>query len=217
MKRKIIGIVFCMLLLVTFFLPVNVIAGDEENPEITDDIEDVLRIPVHNKWLNARLNAIDIVSVWFAENTASNQSHTFYVIIKVMDYKNQLLLRTIHSVHWSYNGTNYYADLQVQFMLHGLLEVLTNTPYAFGPYGYFRATVGIDGTSEVNTIYPVFGNNTISFVIPKELVGNPKQGDTLTHIWSECAMSFSGNAIIKLIKDYAPNDTQYGKDYTIQY
>jgi hypothetical protein len=40
MKIKIVGVFVCMLLLMTTIIPMTVIAGDEEHPEITDTVGD---------------------------------------------------------------------------------------------------------------------------------------------------------------------------------
>ena len=57
MKRKIIGI-FVVMLLIAAILPITgtVFAGDEEDPEIEDEIKDTV-------WKH-----FDIVSAWFHEN-----------------------------------------------------------------------------------------------------------------------------------------------------
>ena len=56
MKKRILGIFVCMLLIITI-LPMTgtVMAGDEENPEIEDEAGDAL-------------GYLDVLSAWFYEN-----------------------------------------------------------------------------------------------------------------------------------------------------
>jgi len=75
MKKKIIGILICTLLISTI-LPITetVFAGDENDPEIKDEKGDTL------------LKHFDIVSAWFFEN--ADETDFLFVSIKVNDLKN---------------------------------------------------------------------------------------------------------------------------------
>ena len=67
-KKKMVGVFVCMLILTTTF---SVMAGDEINPEITDNEGD------------AR-NHLDIISAWFYEKM--EKPDYLYIIIKICSY-----------------------------------------------------------------------------------------------------------------------------------
>ena len=90
MKRKIIGILVCTLLITTI-LPITVTAGDEENPEIEDKTFDYYK-------------GLDIVSVWF-----SDDGENLSVSIKLRDMMNILLGLIHYTVTWKYNDVDYFV------------------------------------------------------------------------------------------------------------
>lgn len=94
MKKKIVGIYVCMLLITTI-LPITgtVIAGDEENPEIEDEAGDRF------------FSCLDVISAWFTDD-----GENLYVSIKVANPKNRPFLG--YTVIWSHNGTKYFASMQ---------------------------------------------------------------------------------------------------------
>ena len=94
MKKKIIGIFVCMLLIFTL-LPINATAGDEENPEIEDEswqIWDLIKV-------------FNIISAWF-----SNDDVNLNVSIKMASIKPRNFFAS--TVLWRYNGVDYFASFQ---------------------------------------------------------------------------------------------------------
>jgi hypothetical protein len=67
MRKKIIGLFVCMLLITTI-LPITAMAGDENDPEISDTTGD------------ARMN-VDIQKAWFFEDPATPEY--LYITLKV--------------------------------------------------------------------------------------------------------------------------------------
>ena len=225
MKRKIIGIFICTLLIATM-LPITgtVIAGSEEDPEINDEEQedwDICGPFISNPYLFKifsllgvfdieSFDVIDIVSAWFYE--CSDNPDYLYAAVKVEDliFINQ---RTIYSVHWTYNGKNYgvgshtHSDGQQISCFGG--EDRTRNLY------------------EAECIYDL-ENNIITFKINKEFVGNPQPGEMLTDTWAWTALRFTFEPLTwlflgELAKDYAPGvdeetyEPEYGRDYIIKY
>jgi len=77
MKSKIVGIFVCMLLITTI-VPITVLAGDPENPELKDGVGDVL-----GTWPQQSLKKIDMEAAWFYEDS-SNQDY-LYISLKIVD------------------------------------------------------------------------------------------------------------------------------------
>lgn len=94
MKRRIIGILVCMLLLITLF-PINATAGDEENPEIEDDTWQIWDL----------IKGFNILSAWF-----SNDDINLYVSIKMADIQPRAFFAS--TVIWTYNEVQYFASFQ---------------------------------------------------------------------------------------------------------
>jgi hypothetical protein len=220
MKRKIVGILVCMLLLTTTF---SVMAGDEEDPEIIDDEEEDFDIfgPLMQYQLLQRFfarynifkisdyDAIDIVTSWIYEN--SDEPEYLYASVKVKNlaYVGQ---RAVFSVHWSYGGKNWgvgaHAHTNGQFLSCFSGESRTRNNY--------EAEVTLD-----------FEGNIITFKLRKDTVGNPQPGDILTETWAWTCLRFAFQPLSwifggEMAKDYAPGLTEtgaadYGRDYEIQY
>ena len=95
MKKKIVGIFVCMLLVATS-LPITgtVIAGDEEDPEIEDEDGDT-----------SFFIFTDILSAWFLENP--DEPDYLYTSMK---FKNLIWnWRIERGVGWKYDGESYYS------------------------------------------------------------------------------------------------------------
>ena len=203
MKRKVVGIFVCMLLLYTLF-PINVTGGDEENPEITDwerDLEGFF-----GKLFPRFFKHIDLISGWFYEN--STMPNTLYVALKVKDLEYKKL-RTIYSIHWEYNGKPYatgshtYSSGEFLVSFTGCMEVGNETMYEIDAYFDLE-------------------KNIITWNVPKEYIGNPEPGEVLelpfawngirfiSDQWVELYVNIFGQS--ELAKDWA-----FGEGYTIQF
>lgn len=211
MKRKIIGIFICTLLITTI-LPIagTVFAGDEEDPEITDEVEDCGR------------DYLDAISAWFYED--AEKPGYLYVALKVNEL-NKYGLKQHLTVHWEHNGIEHATGL--------------NIGYIFSDWYYFAAGYGhgfwfqehyekINGSVDE-------GNGIITFEIPKSLINNPQSGDVLTKTHVENFQRFGlwGRLGFKplwcnqvfdwapssgdLLNDRANYSQWYGEDYIVQY
>jgi hypothetical protein len=220
LKRKNICILFSALILASLINYI-VIAGDEENPEIIDDEEDLfgsfIEHPIRLKIFQAigilkidNYDSIDIKSAWFYEE--SDNPDYLFGAIKINDLQ-IISQRAVYSIHWKYNGL----------------------PYAVGSHIYNNGKnssffVGLDkrfnfNFKECEGNYN-FENDIVTFKFKKEFVGNPKPGDILKYTWAWTAIRFNFEALTilfsdgELVKDAAPfilDNNQYGENYIIKY
>ena len=196
MKRKIIVMSVCILFIITVF-PINSIAGDEGDPEIIDDLDDVAGLFL--RFLHPKaIERIDINSTWFYEK--SDDTETLRIVGKLNKVTHGLFLKSFYWVYWTFNGRRYSATIITRWYdIDGFVTDMES--------GESHMVVPLyDGDSDI------FG-----FLIPKNLIGNPKQGDILTNTWSATTIGFGISVFIfGLAGDRAP-DLDYGKDYIIQY
>lgn len=183
--------------------------GDEEDPEITDEENDVVgplvASPILFKLLTTfgvldieSLDFVDITSAWFYEN--SDEPDYLYAAIKLKDleFNNQ---RTIYSIFWTYDEKEWVAAV----------HVLSNGGIAMFGVTTEWASLEIDGAFDTD-------NNIVAFQIPKDYVGNPEPGDALTLPNAWAGLRFEKETLITvLIGELATDWTGYGRDYTIQY
>jgi len=194
MSRRIIGIFFCVLL-ISNIIPVTVMAGDEENPEIIDELYDT------------DLSKLDINSVWFYEKI--NDSDYLFISMKIINLNEKI--NAIFSVTWFYNDIKYVSGLDVFFYREkvfrsGLYQRATHRQWL--------------GMPECEGIYDV-DNNIITWKILKENIGNPQKDGVLTKTRASAVLGFPLNLLLFLVidyRDFAPSViTEYGKDYIINY
>jgi hypothetical protein len=225
MRKKIIGIFICTLLITTI-LPMTgtVLAGDEENPEIEDEEQEdwdifgpLIKYPSLFRFFTLfgildieSFDVIDIVSAWFYENPDEPEYLCTAIKLEDLEFINQ---RTIYSVHWKYDGTKYGVGIHT---------------HSNGQY--ISCFAGEDRTRELYESVGSFDleNNIVTFKMLKEFIGNPQPGDILTKTFAWTALRFTFEPVTvlfggELAKDYAPGvdeeagDPKYGKDYTIKY
>ena len=207
MKKKIIGILVCMLFITTI-LPItgSVIAGDENDPEIVDDPEtDVV-------------DYLDIISAWFYEK--AEMPDYLFVGLKVKEIS-ALHPKQHLTVHWEYNGIECAAMMAI-----GYGEPWFDFAAGYGHGFWFQEHYKrIEGEYNRET-------GVITMKIPKNVIKNPKQGDVLTNTYALTferfgfigKLGFYRPVITKLLsallqkslEDIAPN-MGYGRDYIIQY
>jgi len=210
MKNRIFGIFICMLLVATT-LSTIVMAGDKENPEITDDMGDAF-------------GNIDINSVWFWEE--SEEPDFLFVSMKI-NQPNLNKIQQTFAVFWEYNEKIYACGLFLGLHLLGL-ESWTAGEYINRAPGGGPNYLEIDkGTYDKST-------GIITWKIPKDIIGDPEPDDVLTKTWSNAfqrygllgLVGFSRPLIEVLFNllfknslwDCAPNHSdEYGLDYIIQY
>jgi hypothetical protein len=212
MKKKIAGLFVCILLITTI-LPITALAGDEENPEIIDTIGDARPY-------------LDITKVWFYEDPSTPEM--LYTIIKItkpsaIPFKQHLV------VSWEMNGEHYASMLAIGYSLTQWLAYVSII--GRGAFGDPKPIVSdiqglIDSTK-----------GTVTCIIPKNTIGNPKSGDVLTKTHSQCFQRFGFLGRLGLtplpryiffdalgkwqLEDTAPDPVNaewvYGIDYVIQY
>jgi hypothetical protein len=206
MRKKILGIFVCMLLITTI-LPITAMAGDEQNPEITDITGDAF-------------GYIDIKSVWFFENKETPEF--LYVSMKINEPKHFVPQQTF-AVFWTYNNIEYSVGLGVGF---SFVKWESFDVVIYDDQHHDAEIIPINGTYDIDT-------GIITCEIPKAIIGYPQTGDVLTHTWSNAfrRLGFIGrigftrtflDLIILLVFnnnmwDYAPERGEHGLDYIIQY
>ena len=196
MKQKEIIFLISMLLFI-IILPINTLAGDPDNPEITDVLGDVKGFFV--PYLpNKLIKRTDINHTWFYE--PSDDPDTLKIIAKLDNVVNCLFFKSFYTVHWTFEGIDYTATMITRWydIDAFVTDSLSDESHMIIPL--------CDGLSDI------FG-----FIINKDLIGNPEPGDTLSNTWSSAKIGFGINyPIFTLAHDRAP-DTGFGKDYIIQY
>ena len=206
MSRKIIGIFVCVLL-ISNIIPVVVMAGDEENPEITDEEENDVQ------------DNFNIISAWFFEK--EEEPDYLYTALKLKNIDTMKLKQHL-VVSWEHNGIHCSAGLYIGYD-PGLWCAYE------GGYGH-----GFWFNEHYQRIEGEFDEETgiIICKTPKSIINNPEKGDVLTNTRALAfqrfgfigRMGFDRWFIHSLIyyvsgksaSDKAPNDG-YGRDYIIQY
>jgi len=215
MKKIIIFSIIAMLI-VSMPLSTYVSAGNEEDPEIVDETNDLfgifaLKPNVYNFFTKLKifnmesLDFMDITSAWFYEN--QDKPDYLYTAIKL---KNLELInqRTIYAMHWEFNNKNYavgvhvYSNGETQGFFAG---------QTFGIFNRYGPNHNASGIFDIE-------NDVVLFEISKDVIGNPEPGDILTKtdawtglrfIFEPLTIPFGG----EVAKDWAG----YGTDYVIQY
>lgn len=202
-KKPLIRILYLLVIaqFIIIVVPLSVFAGDEQNPEITDDENDMFKHPYFYV-PNRSLKAIDILSAWFYED--QNESNYLFITIKVVDLNYLFFLRSTYLVEWGHDAYVYTASLTTRFL--GLYSV---------------AVIQRSYPNKINLIRASFDkeNNLVTFKIPKNLIENPQMGDVLTRTRAASAITTTGGYILDfyLAADTAPNFQASGKNYIIQY
>lgn len=205
MRKKILPLFVCMLFFVLLF-PMQAFAGDEEDPEIEDEIE------------NDVVDYLDIISAWFYED--AQQPEYLFIGLKVQEI-NKVPLKQKLTVHWEYNGIACAAGLAIGY----------GSPWFIHSAGWGHGLRFQEHYQRVNgTVDEEAG--IVTFKIPKEYIKNPQKGDVLTNTYALTFQRFGflgrigfDRAILRSLislligqnlKDFAPNDG-YGSDYVIKY
>ena len=196
------------MLLILTLLPISAIAGDETDPEISDAPGD------------ARMN-VDIQKAWFFEDPATPQY--LYITLKVTYLETNYRGTLLHDVYWKMNHVNHFVYTSLGLYMSneiGTANFVTGHPWKI-------KYANITGSLDVK-------NNTITYIIPKSLIGNPQKGDILTKTHATTSqrtpfMSKLGwdamfitrtfrilGSLSKCWMDIAPDD-ELGRDYIIQY
>ena len=196
MKKKIIGIFICTLLIVTM-LPLTTMAGDPENPEIEDEASDLFG-PLSFAW---QPSFIDIEKGWFQDD-----AENLHITLKVMDLSFKYW-RQIYSIHWTYKGTKFSVGS------HIVLFGTQKGSFLIEEIGQPRDWI----STEIEE-HMCESDDTITWVVPKELLGDVHADDILeeTYAWTAIRTPFEPVTYVlflgEIVKDYAE-----GSNYIIQY
>jgi len=206
MSRRIIGIFVCVLL-ISNIIPVAVMAGDEGNPEITDEEENDVQ------------DNFNIISAWFFEK--EEEPDYLFTALKLKNIDTMKLKQHL-VVSWDHNGIHCSAGLYIGY----------DPSWWFAYEGGFGH--GWWFQEHYQKIQGEFDEETgiIICKTPKSFINNPEKGDVLTNTR---ALAFQRFGFIgrmgfdrwfiqsliyfitgKSVSDHAPNDG-YGMDYIIQY
>jgi hypothetical protein len=213
MRKKIVGLFVCMLL-ITMLLPTIALAGDEENPEITDTVGDARAY-------------LDIQKAWFYEDPSTPE--ILYTTIEITKPSN-IPFKQHLVVQWQMNGEHYASMLAIGYNFTQWFDYVSII--GRGQFGDPKPMVSeIQGSFDTT-------KGTVTCIIPKSTIGNPKPGDVLTNTTSQCfqrfglwgSLGFSPfirnfffDVLLKKwqLEDTAPDPLNstlvYGRDYIIQY
>jgi len=111
MKKKIITILISLV----FISSLNVLAGNINDPEITDDEDDwfgsFIDHPIRYQLFHAigllpmeTFDFLDIKSAWFYEE--SDEPDYLFVSLRLKDLE-VISQRAVYSIHWTFNGERY--------------------------------------------------------------------------------------------------------------
>ena len=213
MKKIIVFLILTLLITSVLSITSTVLAGDEENPEIEDEVDDLFgtfirKTNIFNFFKTLKIfnienfDFMDIKSAWFYEN--AEQPDILYLAIKLknLDFINQ---RTIYALHWIFEektyavGVHVHTDGEMQSFFGG------QTFRRWGPF------YDINGSFDLE-------NSIVTFEIEKNIIGNPEPGDILTKTdaWTGLRFIFEP-ATIPLGGEVAKDWAGYGLDYVIQY
>lgn len=218
--KRIVNILIS-LMLITTVLALNVSAGDENDPEIQDEENDIIgplvKLPVLFKILQSigivpiqSFDFIDITFAWFYEN--ETEPDYVFVSIKMKDLEYSPL-RAIYAVRWTFNEKHYGASCHTHsngefkwFAAGQIFGLLDN-------WAYKKGLIRDISNCTIDT-----EKNVITLKIPKNIIGNPDSGDVLTETNAWTGLRFVSEVFTypfggELVKD----PTSYGNNYLIQY
>jgi hypothetical protein len=193
--KKIIGILVCMLL-ITIILPINVTAGDQNDPEIVDNIGDT------------PLSLLDIEAAWFFEK--ADEPDYLFTAMKINFLKENY--NAIFSIRWSFDGKEYAAGVNTFYLRDTIFRCGLPKRATYWQWNRMPTCEGIFDTQE----------NVITWKIPKSSIGNPQPGDVLINTKANAVPGFPLSFLYFILRfdyrDFAPdNYDEYGLDYIVKY
>ena len=183
MKKKIVVIIFCILMLMCLMPMINsnlLLETFEKNDlpfdvrfdiKITNQNNQVIPIHAHRGILpNLLFKYLDIVSFSIYEDEENPEY--LYASMTVRDFKFSEY-RSCYAMYWTYNGIRYYIGAN----LHSLGEERNQVcGYWEKEFTIYHNQI-IDGEIQES-------ENKIIWVIPKEKIGSPKVGDNLIDLYA---------------------------------
>ncbi len=156
------------ILLIPTFLPISAMAGDAAHPEISDGTGD------------ARKSA-DIQKAWFSEDPATPEF--LYVTIQFVELNPDYRGTIINGVFWTMNHENYIA--------YGRIGTYLGENY------FWAGLAGTNTGSMVNGSLNMT-NGTITYTIPKSVIGSPHTGDILNRTLGATGTAHPASGTIEL-------------------
>ena len=206
MRNKIFAILISMLFIFTI-LSVNVFAGSEEDPEITDEEENDVQ------------ENFNIISAWFYEKEA--EPDYLYTALKLKNIDTTKTKQHLVII-WEHEGVHCSAGLYIGYDEDYWLSYEAGYGHGFWFQEHYQQ---IEGEFDQET-------GIITCKIPKNLINEPDKGDILTKTRASAFQRFGFIGMLgfdrwfirslifiitgKSANDFAPNDG-YGRDYIIQY
>jgi hypothetical protein len=203
--NKYLTAVICSFLVVGL-IPQVVNAGDQNNPEISDPENDVLLFGQFSPpKLNRFLKHIDILSAWFSED--SDEPDLMYITLQLQDVK-KIRLMGLLAVDWYHDGLEYSVIIL----------------FKHGEENASGLQIGGTNFMPMTDLYTIDDEkNTITWVVPKEVIGNVTQGDTLNTPVAVVGVRFCSDVLANLMMNRFGTNcigidfTDVGKDYEILY
>ena len=206
MRRKNILSAIIMTLILTIASTIPIYAGDVENPEIEDDLEDEI------------VDYLDIISAWFYEK--QDQPEYLFIGLKIKEISD-IQQKQHLTVHWEYDGIECAVGLHIGYDEAGF-SYTAGWGHGFWFQEHYEE---VEGEYNEET-------GIIEFKIPKEIIKNPQKGEVLTNTFALTFVRFGFigrlgfdrvflHVLLQLLTGYVTSDVGpdegYGKDYTIKY
>jgi hypothetical protein len=203
-------LLICLLLINNLFCSI-VHTYDPENPEIEDELDDVygtliahpfiLKLLMFSGLLNIEaIDSLDIATAWLYEKEFESDYLFITIKLKNLEFSVQ---REAYLMVWMYNKTKWNA----YFTTHSEGEFMEST------VGEYKGTTYYDIECYVNV-----EDENITFKVPKKFIGNPRQGDILTHIFVKTYLDFQTPILSMIFRgDILAVDLAFGNNYCIQY
>ena len=206
--KKIIILGICMMLVLTLtsLVACGEVVNELEKKDFKFDVRPMFLFQHLNPLWQIYLKHLDIVS--FSVYEDSDEPGFLYANMNVRDFKYSERL-TCYVIYWTYECTRYYAVIHI----HTGGEALSINA------GYFDESCKAHCT-------PINGDineedNTLTWIIPKDIIGNPEAGDEFTEIHANTFLIFQKSCETKfpiyLAKDIARPLIGVGYTYTVQY
>lgn len=193
MKRILCVVVLMLFLSGPFTMLVS--AGNEEEPEIIDEVND------------NELPFLDIISAWFHEEP--EEPEYLYTTMKLISLNTKF--NSVLSIRWSLNNKEYVAGLDI-YKIRGI--VFRSGDPQRATYWQWNEMPECEGFINQK-------EQTITWKIPKTTIGDLKQGDVLQNTRAGAIpgfpLSFLYFFLGRQLKDFAPDSTEFGNEYIIKY
>ena len=167
--KKII-IILLSAVLVIQLLSINVFAGSEEDPEFEDRTRDVKIFGIFPFLPQFNYKYADIISAWINEESENPDLLIMNLKIRGLE-ENTKKFDAIYVISWTYNNIQYSASVHI---------------FPQGPTPLLAGPTNEEGNDYID--YVICNgdidvtNNIITWIIPKNAIGNPSTGLIISNI-----------------------------------